>query len=184
VTETGTPAEARDHIANLEKDLTKTKASLETALTVNKGFQAKEVFATAGFESNLADLYVSANPEGKLSPEAATEWAKGFGFVPKTKETKEIEAEGGTETVTDGSEQLADMGRGGSSPGGAGQPPPAKDTMSRTEWQQLYTRDPVAAKKAVADGKVEIRGDNPYAKDYVQGENPYRDRGAEKQTAE
>ncbi len=182
--ETGTPTDARDHIKALEKDLAKSKSALETAMGENRGYAAKDAFAEAGFAPQFADLYTASQPEGELTKEAIETWALGYGIDP-VPATEPVEGEPKTEpTVTDGSENLAAMGRGGSNPEGQGQPPTPTETMPIPEWQALYRRDPDAAKQAVADGKVELRGDNPYVPNYSQAENPYANRGKTEQTTQ
>ena len=174
---TGTPDEARDHIAGLEKDLAKTKSALNTALDVNRGFAAKEAFTTEGFDPKFAALYTASTPDGELTPEAVQEWTKTFGIEPGTPPVVEGEPPKEPVVVDDGSENLASLGRGGSNPGGGGQPPTGKETMPIKEWQDLHAHDPDAANQAVADGRVELRADNPHLKRYSQRDNPYLNRG-------
>jgi hypothetical protein len=173
VPETGTPEEAREQIDSLTKDLKSTQAELETAMQVNREHDVKDGFASGGFDPKFADLYMAANPEGDITADAISEWAGTYGIEPST----DNQSTPSTEPVTDPSTTGLDtMGRGGSNPGGSGQPPATEKTMPIQEWQDLYARDPDAAKQAMEDGRVEVRTDNPYVPGYTQRRNPYQHR--------
>lgn len=162
--------EQREHITTLEKDLAKTKAALATSLAENRKYGAREVFGKEGFAAPIADLYVTSQPEGELTAEAAQAWASTYGLTaPPVSQTAPAAP---VETVA--STSLASMGRGGSNPGGSGQPPAPNTAMSIPEWQDLHQRDPDAAAQAVVDGKVALRQDNPWVKGYTQRHNPYQ----------
>ena len=169
------PEELRKHADQLEKDLATSQAALEVSLGENRKHNAETAFTDAGFDAKFADLYLGTVEDGEITSDAISTWAGTYGLEPsgepKTEEApKETQATESPESSTG----LEAMGRGGSSPGG-GKAPVTDETMTVQAWQELYDKDPDAAKQAVTDGKIQLRKANPFVKDFKQRTNPYLD---------
>ncbi len=169
----------RAHADSLESDLAKSKAALLKSEVENRMFGAREAFSDAGYEPKFADLYVAAEPEGDLTPEAIKVWTGTFGLEPAE---APVEGEGDgnskvTETAGAKTKALADLGRGGSSTeGGAGSAAEGDKMITVQEWQRLTKTDPAAAREAASQGRIKLRSDNAWVRGYAlseTGSNPY-----------
>lgn len=168
----------RAHADKLESDLAKSQAALVESQADNQGFAAREAFTKAGYEPKFADLYVSAEPEGDLTPEAIKVWTGTFGLEPTEAPVGE-EGEGNsksTETAGASTAALADLGRGGSSSEGGPGSSTDEKLITVPEWQALTKSDPAAAREAAANGRIKLRPDNAWVRGYSlseTGSNPY-----------
>jgi hypothetical protein len=166
----------RETIERLSKDkagLQKENSELQTQVRVR---DAREAFRTAGYEPSQGDLFVAANPDGEITVESVNEFATQFKIQP-------AESSGGGDGGSNeedpasqepaGSTNLAPASGGGSRPGdSAGSA--TEQTMTRAEYMELAATDPAAARAAVASGRVEISGDNPWLREPSTGrKNPY-----------
>lgn len=166
----------REALDNATKTIKKLEEDLTKQAGENRRLQAREAFRTAGFKPEHGDLFASANAEAEISVETALQFANEYNLQP-------VEVSGGEQTppqgedagAPTGSENLNSMSRAGSRAGEGGQQSTGNKTMTRQEWEQLNVRDPNAARQALAEGRVLIRADNPYAQ--TAGKtlgNPYR----------
>ena len=168
----------RAHADSLEADLAKSQAKLVEAEVKNHTFVAREAFKDAGYEPKFADLYVAAEAEGALTPEAITVWTGTFGLEP-TEEIVVVEGEGNstsTETAGAKTAALADLGRGSSSSEGGPGSSTEDKMITVPEWQQLTKTDPAAAREAASAGRIKLRPDNAWVRGYSlseSGGNPY-----------
>jgi hypothetical protein len=164
VTGTETIPQMRERIEAQNKELASLrKSNSELGVEVRK-MQARDAFRSAGFKAVHGDLYAAQYPEGEMSADSIAAFAKEYGLAAEeaqaAAEPQEEEAETGAKTGA----ALSGMSRSGSRPGDGGQPAAGADkTMTRQEWVELSKSDPVAARKAVREGRVQIRKDNPFA---------------------
>jgi len=169
-----TVQQMRDTIERLSKDEKATSAENKQLRTDLRVRDAREAFSGEGYNPKHGDLYAASNPEGEFTVEAIDAFAKEMGLAPLEIASKD-EGEG-TSKETDGTENLAAASGGGSRSGDGGAGGSTSEQMTRKDWQQLYLTDPVAAKEAVASGRVQISGDNPHLsrpQTVPSGGNPY-----------
>ncbi len=168
----------RETIESLTSDLKAARESESAALGQVKDLTGQVIALEQGYTKAQGGLYAKV-AEGDLSAEGFDAFATEQGLPARAPSSAEGEGESSSEegdlgTETPGSSNLADMGRGGSRPGesagGAG-----VERMTRQEWQELHANDPVAAREAVRQGRVEIASDNPFgdAQAVAAGSNPY-----------
>jgi len=161
----------RDHIKELETSLKKAQDSMKGLSSENRLLKAREAFREAGYQPQHAELFVGANPEGELSEEAVIEFVQRHQLAPaggtsdSGEGTGDSSDEGRADSSDSGSDSgLANMGGGGTRAGDGGAAGARTDnTMTIQDWRKLHATDPAAARKAVNDGRVRIREDNPYA---------------------
>lgn len=168
----------RETIERLSKD----KAGLQTQVDELSGQlrvrDAREAFRAEGYDPKQGDLFAASNPEGEITAEAVNEFAGSFNLQPVAAESQEGESKAADEgdpapQAPAGSTGLAPAAGGGSLPGDSGSGGPGVKKMTRAEWQNLAATDPAAARAAVASGRVEISGDNPWTGTQVPAGNPY-----------
>jgi hypothetical protein len=136
----------------------------------NRTYGAKEAFREAKLDPAQAELFVYANGDSEITPEAIQEFADKFKLAPvpeaQSEEPQAPDAENAKPKAADTG--LSMMSRGSTRAGEGGQQPPGTkdDTMTTAEWTELYKRDRNAAELAVKNGKVSLREDNWYAQDH------------------
>ncbi len=168
-------AEMRKTIERLSKDkadLTKQVGDLTKA---NRVYQAKEAFQAQGFKPANGALYAAVNPEGEITPEDVVAFADEQGFSP----VEQNSGDGGssqesTSDGDDGSSDFSSMAGSGSRGGDGGAGGSSSETLTRQAWQELYARDPEAAKAAARQGRVQISKDNTHSNvPPAPGVNPF-----------
>ncbi len=156
----------RETIDRLQKDLRAQAAKQEELVATNRSLTAREVARQANFDPKVGELYAKTS-DGDLTAEGLTAFATELGLPQLVAEAAEAAAESPAEVEesapeTVGGADLATMSRGGSSQSpGAGSA--TEEAMTRAEWTELSRTDPVAAREALAKGRVQISRDNPYA---------------------
>ncbi len=170
----------REQIDSLKSDLKSAKEGESSASSEVRDLTGQVIALGQGFSKAQGGLYAKVT-DGELSAESFDAFATEQG-LPASKDLTGDEGDGdasadeGDPASSDdaGSADLAGMSRGtsrpGDSAGGA-----SKELMTRAEWQDLHRTDPVAAKEAVRQGKVEISRDNPWGdgQPVAPGKNPY-----------
>lgn len=165
----------RETIERLQKDLKAAQAKQAELETTNRSLSAREVAREANFDPKVGELYAKT-ADGDLTAEGLTAFATDLGLpsalAPAVESSEApVEVEGSAPEAPGGAE-LAEMSRGGSSNSpGAGSA--TEETMTRAEWTELSRTDPVAARDALAKGKVRISRNNPYAGDTQRPGNPF-----------
>ena len=133
--------------------------------------EAREAFDAAGYEKGHGELFVAVNPEAEFTAEAIKAFVDENNLPARaSSETSETKEESEQESGGEGKEQgeatketkLGDMGGGGSGAGGGGQQSTADDLLTTQEWADLKKSNPGAAEKAVKEGRVKLRTDNPF----------------------
>lgn len=180
MSEETTIPQMREALDNARKALEAANKQNQNLATQVRTLTAREAFAEAGYQRTHADLFVAKNPEGEITPDTISAFVDEFGLVPapKQEEPAAPPAEAGEagQGEAPSSSGLASMSRGGSRPGESAQQGAQSRPLTQAEWQTLYAENPAAARKAVNDGRVQIRADNPYADRSRHGvgrENPY-----------
>lgn len=171
-----TPAELREQVEALTKDIAKERKAKEDLLKENRSLKARDSFREATLSPDLADLFVAVNPDGDISVEAAKDFAEKYGVGAAAAPDEQNGGSGdGTEPPAPNTQGLDLINRAGSGAGNGGQPPAGDKTMSVTEYVELLRRDKPAAQTALAEGRVRVRDDNPMARDRVNfgTENPF-----------
>jgi hypothetical protein len=152
----------RERIDAQNKELKRLREEGSTLRAETRRLQARDAFREAGFQPVHGDLFAAQNPEGDIAPDAIVGFAQTYGLTPVA--PKEPAPEGEAEKGVPAERALAGMSRSGSRPGEGGQPPASNDrSMTRDAWLELAKSDPAAARKAVQEGRVQIRKDNPFA---------------------
>lgn len=157
----------RERIESLEKNAKASEKALAAAEAKARLFEARDAFREAGYKPDYAELFVKGY-EGDITKEAAVEFAGKYGFAASGgTEAEGKTAEGatteGTSQETQSKGNLAALSRAGSRAGEGGAAPVGNEPMTRDAYNELYKTDPAAARKAVQEGRVQIRKDNPYA---------------------
>ena len=173
-----TPAELRDAFEALQKENKKLAAENETLHKTNRSLQAANAFREAALAPDLADLFVAAVPDGDITVDAAKEFAQKYGIAPKADEGSADENEETEEIVEDQRSGLANIARAGSGAGTSGQATGGAKLVTRDEFLRMQQTDPAAAQQALAEGRVQLRTDNPYVSGpaVLTGDNPFRAR--------
>lgn len=168
----------RETIDRLTKDLKSTGLARDKAEAKVRGLTGENFAREVDFAPKAGAMY-AANTEGDLTVEGFEAFASDLGLAATVEaKSKEAEEESASEeekaTEATGSADLAKMARGGSSneEGGAGSA--TEELMTRAEWTSLSRTDPIAAREALAKGKVLLSKDNPYMPGGSQQEgNPF-----------
>lgn len=167
----------RDTIDRLTKDLKTIGAERDDAVAEVRGLTGREFAREADFSPQAGELYAKNTVED-LSAEGFESFATGVGLTANVKEEAKVDGEedpSKEETTTEakGSADLTKMARGGSATeeGGAGSA--TEELMTRAEWTELSVTDPIAAREALAKGKVLLSKDNPYVGDSPKTGNPF-----------
>lgn len=167
----------RETIDRLAKDNKSLTIERDDAVAEVRSLNAKEFARLGKFTANAGELYAK-NYEGELSAEGLVEFAAGLGLTaekettppPGEEKPPEKTEEAGAEAP--GSPDLSKMSGGGSTTeGGAGGV--TEELMTREEWTELSRTDKVAAATALAQGKVKLLKDNPYAGNTQRPGNPW-----------
>lgn len=176
MSEDQTPAQAREQIEKLTKDLAKVNKANEDLLKENRGLKAETVFTGAGLNPNLAKLFVaSAAPDLDITPENVKAFAEEYGIGSAAPANDEGTGEPVVTPTPKPEDNLANIGRAGSGAGQGGQPGSEAKTMTTGEFVELLKKDKVAAQTALAEGRVVVRDTNPYVRDRADmgDANPY-----------
>jgi len=167
----------RETIDRLVKDNKSLTAERDTAVGEVRSLNARSFASAANFTPQAGELYAK-NTEGDLTADGFAEFATGLGLTaseavpPATGGEAPAAGEETTPEAT-GSADLSNMARGGSTTeGGAGSA--TEESMTRDEWIELSRTDPIAAKEALAKGKVLVSKDNPYAGGSQRPGNPFQ----------
>lgn len=155
----------RERIEALEKQTKTAEQRATEAESKVRVFEAREVARDQGFSPKTGELFAKVN-EGEITPEALNTFATENGLQP-VKETT-TESEGTSEEADDSGEtdttgNLGAMSGGSSASGSGGQQAAGSKTMTKAEFHSLSQSDPVAARQAALEGRVELRADNPLA---------------------
>lgn len=182
------PAELREAYESMQKELKKIQKQNESLSQENRKLEAREAFRDAELSPNLADLFVAAQPEAEISVDSALEFAQtyGVGAAPAAEEGGDESGDGGEPSGageeasgSSGSPDLNKFARAGSGAGGSGQPPASDKTLTRDEFLTMQRDNPTEAQKALAEGRVKLRTDNPLASGATPtvGRNPFNRQG-------
>lgn len=162
VTGTETIPQMRERIDAQNKELKRLRDENSKYGAETRRLQARDAFREAGYQPVHGDLFAAQYPEGEIAPDSIAGFAQTYGLTPVA--PKEPAPEGEAETGAPAERALAGMSRSGSRPGEGGLPPTTTDrSMTRDDWLALSKSDPAAARKAVKEGRVQIRKDNPFA---------------------
>lgn len=170
----------RETIDRLEKKVSSLETDLSSAQGDLRVRDARDAFRVAGYDPRQGDLFAASNPDAEITPENVQSFADQYNLSAVAEATPSDGGEPTPEVESDSAE-LAAMAGSGSRSGEGGAGGAASEPMSRAQWQQLYATDPAAAKAAIASGRVEISGDNPYVQGggLPRGVNPYAETSAE-----
>ncbi len=183
-----TPAELREAYESMQKELKKIQKQNESLEGENRKLQAREAFRDAELSPDLADLFVAANPEAEINTDSALEFAQTYG-IGAAKVADEGDDDGADQGAGDEGAQAPDtegldnFARAGSGAAGAGQPPASDKALSRDEFLTLQRDNPGAAQKALAEGRVKLRTDNPMVSGATPpvGHNPFSRQAEDKE---
>lgn len=167
-----TVTQLRETLEASQKELKKLSRANEDLVKENRALQAREALRGAELDPKLADLYLGVNPEGEIDVEAVKTFAASYGIATtKAIQEESVEDESnGAKKDPPVEEGLANIGRVGSRGGEGGQPPVGTKLLSTSEFLELQRSDPSEASKALAEGRVKLRSDNPMA---VGGTSPF-----------
>jgi len=146
-----------------------------------KTFQATVTFKEAGLTQKHAELYLRANPDGEVTPDAVKSFAEEYGLAPQVAppanpDSGHLPADGSPppveRTLADGPQtppvdrSLASLaGAGGTPEAQAAQAAPAR--MDRREFESLLKENPEAAAQAYREGRVQRHERNVQADQLV-----------------
>ncbi len=168
----------REQIDSVTGDLSKARDEIKSLTKENRTLTARDVAREQGYEAKSGELFANANPEADITAEAldafVTDYGLGAAKADDSGGGDDSSDEGDPVIPAPGSADLADMDRSGSRPGDSAGGA-TTEQMTVTEWQDLYAKDPAAAKEAHRQGKVQISSDNPWgdAQAVAPGVNPY-----------
>jgi len=165
----------------LRESYDKLKAEHEKLQKENGGLRSENRTLKAqgfGLTAPQAQAFVSATPDGDITAEVVKTFATNLGITiidpaaPKqgpgpvapvqgTPTTPGV-GDGAPSTVNSG---LALVGRGGTPAGAGGQPPATLDRLTTAQLGELKKTDPLAAVKALREGRVIFSKDNFYVKE-------------------
>lgn len=154
----------RETIERLSKEkagLQKEVSDLQKEVRVR---DAREAFRVAGYDPRQGDLFATSRPDAEISSENVLEFAEEYNLSPKSSGEEAPSEEDSTSDSAQDDSDLSAFGGSGSRSGDGGAGGADVKTLTRQEWQNLYSDDPVAAKQAIASGRVEISKDNPWAR--------------------
>lgn len=163
----------RETIERLSQDNAKAEKSISDLNSQLRVRDAREAFRGEGYNPKHGDLYAAVNPEGDITAEAVVSFADEQGLVV-LEVNQESSGDSGSDTSGDDVEadKLSNMSGGGSRAGEGGAGGASPDTLTRTQWKELYRTDQAAAQAAITSGRVEISKDDSGS---VPGTNPYAD---------
>lgn len=161
MSDTDTSMEPKELREAYDRQVAQTKA-LEAEF---RTFKTSVFFKEQGLTPKHAELYLAANPNGEISPEAVQTFAAEYGLqpaapAPAKAEEERYDSEGSTpplETIfTTGPETKPELA---SLQGAAGTPQAAFASaapmkMTQAEFQKLLKQNPAEAAKAYAEGRV------------------------------
>lgn len=162
--EEGTIPQMRERIEELNKVVAKKDAELSALQGEVRKFSARDAFREAGYAPQHGDLYAAqAGDELDLTADSITTFADQYGLSPVAQATQPDpepkSVDGGDGGDPDPNAALASFATGGSGAGEGGQPS-ATQKMSKDDWRALQKTDPVAAGRALREGRVSMREDN------------------------
>lgn len=154
----------RERIDQLEKALKGLEKSNEELTSTNLTLQAREVARGQGYSPSVGDLFAKA-VGGEPTAEALAQFADTHGLKPAEAASASTDAssDGDGSGDSGASTALASMSGGSSTSGSGGQQTTGSKTMTRQDYNDLHKSDPVAARQALMEGRVELRSDNPFA---------------------
>lgn len=167
MSEEQTPAQMREQIDALEKDLGKAKTSNADLTKQVSSLTGQLAARDAGLDPGLADLFVASNPGAEVSVDGLKAFAEKWGIGAAKAPEAPADEQKPEEAPTPNTEGLENMARAGSGSGQGGQQAAGVQTLSAQEFADLSRRDLPAAQKALSEGRVRVRDDNPYARDRV-----------------
>lgn len=133
---------SQDKAKELETQLTESNAAL-------KQFQAKETFRSNGYSETHADLFVKANPNVDVTPEAIQEFVTAYDLKPQAQQQVNTEGMKDLSGVAQKpSDSINQMGTAETA------------QMTKAEYKKLLASDPTAAHEALVQGRVTLRDDN------------------------
>lgn len=133
---------SQDKAKELETQLTESNAAL-------KQFQAKETFRSNGYSETHADLFVKANPDVDVTPEAIQEFVTAYDLKPQAQQQVNTEGMKDLSGVAQKpSDSISQMGTAETA------------QMTKAEYKKLLASDPTAAHEALVQGRVTLRDDN------------------------
>lgn len=133
---------SQDKTKELETQLTESNAAL-------KQFQAKETFRSNGYSETHADLFVKANPNVDVTPEAIQEFVTAYDLKPQAQQQVNTEGMQDLSGVAQKpSDSISQMGTAETA------------QMTKAEYKKLLASDPTAAHEALVQGRVTLRDDN------------------------
>lgn len=136
--------------AELEAEATAARAEL-------REFKATTLF---GNEKH-AELFLKANPEADITPEAVSSFVQDYGLAVEPP----AEAPPAEEPKPDPGAALGSISAASQTTGSA---PAAKPKMTAAEFEALLVENPQEAAKAYVEGAVERNADNVQARDLVK----------------
>lgn len=158
---TQTPKDLRDALERAEARATEAEKTAQAATSDLRRFQATVTFEKNGLTPKHAELFLKANPEAEVTPEAVSDFAHEYGLA-----TGEPEPSGKKEETPPANEGLNTFGEAAGS-GTAGSTPAAQPQMSQEDFESLLATNPDEAAKAYAEGRVSRNSLNVQARDLV-----------------
>lgn len=166
MTDENTPKDLREALDRANERVAQAEEAAKTATAELRTFQAQVTFERNGLTAKHADLFLAANPEAEVTPDAITSFAEEYGLVPAGDPDGSSSDDGGSAsdepTETAG---LAGLGRAAGGTSGAA--PAAQPKLSREEFDKLLETDPAAAAKAYVDGTAPRNSRNTTAQHLV-----------------
>lgn len=170
-------SQMRDTIERLSKEKAGLEKSVAEQAKAIRVYEAADAFREAGYKPAAGKLFAAMHPEGEITADAVVAFADEQGLPAASTSTQEVTEEARNETseAAKQAEGLSQMAGSGSRGGDGGAGSATAKSLTRQEWQVLHQTDPVAARQAVASGRVEISRDNVLgaAEAAPRGSNPY-----------
>jgi hypothetical protein len=163
-------AQVRERLDAVEKENKKLQKDNAALIAENRNMKATSAIVEAGLSPDVAGLFIAANPETEITTDAVKEFAEKYGIQGKAVSTE------GTEPTAPSPDDkgLQNFARAGSGAGGSGAAPADTKYLTTEEFIDLQKRDKVAAQKALAEGRIKLSNQNPYAQGAVPGsKNPF-----------
>jgi hypothetical protein len=163
--------ELRESQEKYKEEHEKSQAALAQAQTENRILKAQLL---GGLNETQAKAFATATAGAEVTAESVKSWSEGMGIGAATPEPakdpaptkteseapKEASGEAGESSETN--KGLALVGNAGSKAGEGGQLTPGTEMLNSAQLTELAKTDPVAADKALREGRVRFSKENFY----------------------
>lgn len=156
-----TPKDLREALARAEARAAEAEKTANAAQSELRQYKATVTFEKSGLLPKHAELFLKANPDAEVTPEAVSDFAHEYGLVTEAAppSTEEPKSEGGNPALS----AFQNAGGGGTE----GAAPAAQPKMSREEFDALLASNPAAAAEAYVKGTAPRNSLNTQARDLV-----------------